>query len=415
MSVARALWSRRRDHPWLVGLAILTAVVLGAWHVVDFYLRTHGWTTPMGFNDFGAYSGAVHRWTVGEPLSVPTDSGGYHGTYLYPPITVLVFYPFATLGFQPGAVVLGGLSLILLWVGLEAVATSLGAEFAVWERLALLVMLAGFQPALRDFKWAQISTLVAAGLCFACYTQELGADSSPRSAAFQYASGALTTLSSAFKLFVATAGAHLLRDRRRLLGALATAGLLGILSVAIFGLDAHRTYLDVLAWGKGWAASKPPAYWDLTAAYHPLHVAGDLALPLRAAGVLGVIALSLAARRATVAPARWATFALGVAAVPVLAPQAALNDLVVVVLPAVVLVAHELEHPRGVPWLPILSVLLVHVQPTVLHLLLREPGLGGLSGAVAWLQPAAWGTLLLLGLAARRVAEHARGPAWVPG
>jgi hypothetical protein len=413
MGAAHRLWRLRRERPLFVGLTALTAAVLLGWPVVDAALRTAGLTTPIGFNDFGVYAGAVDRWTGGQVLYTQTEAGGYHGSYLYPPVTVLAFYPFATLGFKTGAVVLGGLSVVVLWVGLEAVASALGSDLRLWERFVLLGMLVGFQPVLRDFKWAQISTGLTALLCFAFYAQERGATDAGR-AGFRYASGALTTVASAFKLFFAPAGAHLLRDRRRFAGAIATAAVLGALSLALFGLEVHRTYLDVLLWGKGWGTAKPPALWDLTSAYRPLSVAGDLGLWLRALGVLGVIALTLATRNVDSASARQASFALGVAAVPILAPRAALHDLVVVVLPAVILLSLELDRPDGRPWLPVLAVLLVHLQTVGLQVLVKHPEIlpvgQVLSGYAAWLQPALWGTAILAGLATVRVADHASLP-----
>lgn len=412
----RRLWSLRTKHPVFVGLFTLTVIVLAVWPLADFYLRQAGIGIPFGFNDFGAYLQALGRWSGGESIYAQTDAGGYHGSYLYPPITLLTFYPFATFEFKTGAIIFGGLSLILLWLGLEAVARSLGYEPRFWERLVALFALFGFQPALRDFKWAQISTLLAGLLCFAFYTQELGERAESPNPWFSYASGALTTLASAFKLFVATSGAHLLRDRRRFTGAMVTAGALLVGSFAIFGMGAHETYIDVLMWGKGWGA-RPPYLWDTSAAYRPLYVLGPLTLPVKALGVLGVIAVTLAARTDETAAARHATFALGVAAIPVLAPQVDAHDLVLTLLPALILLAIELDRPSGYPSLPVLSVLLIHLHRYGVELAVNPPA--GLplrefvKSNAAWFQPGMWGTFLLVGLAAYRVAEHASMPDWL--
>jgi alpha-1,2-mannosyltransferase len=406
------LWSLRDDHPAFVVVFTATVGVLVVWPVVDFYLRLAGIGIPFGFNDFGAYSIALDKWAESGTIYSQAEDGGFHGSYLYPPVTLLTFYPFDTFEFTTGAILFNALELALLWVGLEASARVLGYEPRIHERLVALVALFGFQPALRDFKWAQISTLLAALLCFAFYTAELGEDE--RSRWHDYASGALTTLASAFKLFFATSGAHLLRDRRRLLGALTTAGVLLVASVAIFGLDVHRTYLDVLMWGKGWGDTRPPAFWDVTAAYRPFAALGSLNLPVKIVGVLGVIALSLAARGDDATTARRGTFALGVAAVPLLAPQADSHDLVILLLPALVLLAIEFDQPDGYPVLPVLAVLLVHLHRYVLEVIVAPPAwvpLGSLLQTnAALLQPGVWGTLLLGGLAAYRVSEHATLP-----
>lgn len=404
----------RAEYPAFVALSAVTVAVLLVWPVADFYLRQMEITTQFWFADFRVYSGAVDRWAAGDPLYVRDESGGYFLSYLYPPVTVLLFYPFATFEFPTGAILFSAASLVLLWVGLEAVASVLGYDLRPWERLALLVALFGFQPAARDFKWAQVSTLLTALLCFAFYAQELGERGGPRRRLYRYASGALTTVGSSFKIYFATSGAHLLRDRSRFVGATVTAGALLAVSVAVMGVDAHRSYLDVLRWGKGWGDARPPSVWDTSAAYKPLYVLGELATPVRVLGLLGVVGLTLATRDVETAPARRATFALGVAAVPLFAPRADTHDLVVALLPAVVLLALELDRPRGYPSLPVLSVLLFHLHRYVVEVAVNPPAWLPVARLVrehaAWFQPGMYATVLLVGLAAYRVAEHV--PVW---
>lgn len=428
MSFVRRLWALRRDRPLFLVVALLTVGVLLVWPVVDFYLRQLGLATPYGFNDWGAYTGAIARWSQGQPIYVETDAGGFHGSYLYPPVTLLVFYPFATLNFYAGAALFGTLAIVLLLFGLELVARTAGYEPRVADRLLGLVALFGFQPAARNFKWAQIATMLAGFLCLAYYAQERAAGVDPLYAGgrtggggsgagrtvHRLASGALTTVGSAFKLFFATAGAHLLRDGRRLTGALVTAAVLLAISVIVFGVDAHLTYLEVLQWGKGWSDPRPPGTWDVTASFYPFAILGSLALPAKLLLIASVIGLALAARHDHSAVARRATFALGVAAIPLAAPKLASHDLVVVLLPALVLLGLELERPGGHPTLPVLGVLLVHLHSIGLVLLLDPPGwlaVGGLLTDLApLLQPGLWGTGLLFGLAVYRVGQCARLP-----
>lgn len=398
------------DRPGFVFLAGLTVVILVIWPAVDVYLRSIEVGIPFGYNDYGVYSTTLDRWLDGGSLYVRDDGGGFHGSYLYPPVTILLFYPFSFFDFHTAAILFGGISLLLLWVGLEAVARGLGYQLLIGERLVLLVALFGFHPALRDFKWAQLSTLLTALLCFAFYAQELGGADDRRGRVYRLTSGVMTTLGSAFKLFFATAGAHLLRDRDRLAGALGAAGLLLGLSIGIFGIETHRMYLEVLLWGKGWGPTRATYLWDTTAAYRPLHIVGRLALPLRVVGVFAVIGLTLAARHSDAPNARHATFALGVAAVPLLAPRADAHDLVVMLLPAVILLADELRRADGYPAIPVLTVLLFHLHRYGVELAVNPPSWLPASGFVSahapWFQPGLWATFLLVGLAAYRVAEH---------
>jgi hypothetical protein len=214
------------------------------------------------------------------------------------------------------------------------------------------------------------------------------------------------------KLHYAPSGAHLLRDRRRLLGALATAAVVVVTSVAVFGVQVHLNYLDVLTWGKGWGTSaRSPELW-MPAYYRPLYVLGSLSLPVRVLGILAVIAVSLAARGATDPTTRWATFALGVATVPILAPKAYTQDLVILLLPTVILLGLELRREGGRPWIPVLALLFVHTHSFGLWLLVHPPswlpGGAALTDVAGWLQPGLWGTLLLVGLAGTHVARATR-------
>ncbi|MFC7059719.1 glycosyltransferase family 87 protein [Halovenus salina] len=409
MSLSRELWKRRHEQPLFVALCVLTVAVVVVWPVVDALLARYDvvHVADYGFNDFGAYSGAVDNWLSGDgPIYTRAEDGGFHGSYLYPPYALPLFYPFAKLGFEAGPVLFGVFSLFLLYVGVEAVVEELGYGLTVPERVVLLFGLFGFHPALWDFKWGQVSTLLAAFLCFAFYTHERGQRGHAGSA---YLSGLFTALAGGVKLFYATAGAHMLRNSRRFVGGVLTGVGLLASSVVVFGLDTHELYLEVLTWGKGWGTDQlPPAEWQ-TAYYRPLYLVDQtvdgigLSLPNQwiplaiAGGVLGVIGLTLRHRHNPGASVL--TFALGVAVIPLFAPRAYTHDLVVLLLPAILLLSGELDRADGLPWIPVLAVLLVHFQTygtrAAIHL--------SDSSQAVMLQPGVYGTFLLVGLAAGRL------------
>lgn len=430
MSLAGKLWDLRRDRPGFVFLSLLTVSAMVVWPAVDAWLRQieaiH--VAPYGFNDFTAYGFAVESWLAGEPIYIEQEDGGYHGSYLYPPVVLPVFYPFTRLGFGPGAVVFGLFSIFLLWVAIEGIVETFGYRLSVPERIVSIFALFGFHPILWDFKWGQVSTLLAAILCFAFYAHERGrqpskqaSQSDPRrvrtGTRLQYISGILTTLGSSFKLFYAPAGAHLLRSKDRFVPAVVTGVVLIALSLLVFGVSTNRTYLDVLAWGKGWGTEQFAPVQRQVAYYRPLYLVDQfvatfgIQLPsvwvivATVLGVLGVTWVSLAARDEPAAARP--TFALGVAVIPLFAPRAYTHDLIVLLLPAIILLAVELERDDGLPWVPVLAVLLVHVHSVgtgvTIHLL-------GRADAV-FVQPGVYGTFLLVGLAAVRVAEHTGAPA----
>ncbi len=419
MSLLARLWARRREHPRLLAAALLLGVFLAAYPFLDLWLREIGLASPFRFRDFGAYGGAVERWQAGEAVYERNENGGYHGTYLYPPLTLWLFHPFAEgFAFREGAIAWQVVSVVLLWVGLDGLASALGARLAWWERGLLLPALLGFHPLLLSVKLGQTAAFQAALLCFAFVGLVRGHGDRRfgrlPSGVASLASGALTALVGFVKLPYATAGAHLLRDRDRLVGAVLGGGLLVGLSVASFGLDANLTYLDVLAWGAAQGSgTRPPTLW-LPPYYRPLSW-----LPMATLVRVGLVAL-VAGGAALAVDARREAFALGVAGVPLLAPKTYTYYLVALVPAAVVLVAVELDRAdgRGRPTLPVLGVFLAGCHAYGLKLIVdvlpgAVPGFAALSPLYPALQPGLWGNLLVFGLALARVLEDVPVSGWV--
>lgn len=420
VSLLARLWGRRHDHPRLVVAVLLLGGLLFVYPFLDYWLRDIGIASPFRFVDFGAYAGAVNRATAGGRIYVPNENGGYHGTFLYPPFAVWLFQPFADpFGFREGALAWQAVSVALLWVGLDGLASSLGARMAWWERGLLLPVLVGFHPLLLSVKLAQTAAFQTALLCLAFVGLVRGSDGRltgrlpDRTASL--ASGAGTAIVGLFKLPYATAGAHLLDDRDRLAGAVLGGGLLLCLSISAFGLDAHLQYLDVLAWGAAQGGgTRPPTLW-LPPYYRPLSW-----LPLATVVRIGLIVL--VAGCATLATdSHREVFALGVAGVPLLAPKTYTYYLVALLPAAVVLVAVELERAdgRGRPALPAFGVLFAATHAYGLKLVVDVlpdvvPGFAALEPLYFLLQPGLWGNLLVFGLALVRSAERVSLPARIP-
>jgi hypothetical protein len=418
VSLLARLWRRRHDHPRLVAVAVLLGTLLVAYPFVDCWLRSVGIASPFRFVDFGAYSAAVNRGTAGEQIYVRNEEGGYHGTFLYPPFTLWLFRPFADpFAFHEGAIAWQVVSVVILWVGLDGLASSLGARLAWWERGLGLWALIGFHPLLLSVKLAQTAAFQTAMLCLAFVGLVKGSDGRLTgrlpSRLASLASGALTALVGLFKLPYATAGAHLLSDRDRLAGAVLGGGLLLCLSVSAFGLDAHLRYLDVLAWGAAQGGdTRPPTLW-LPPYYRPLSW-----LPLATGVRVGLVAL-VAGVAALAIDARREVFALGVAGVPLLAPKTYTYYLVALVPAAVVLVAVELDRADGRPALPVLGVFLAGCHAYGLKLIVDilpsvTPGFAALEPLYPALQPGLWGNLLVFGLALVRVLEGIPVSGWIP-
>lgn len=415
-SLVQRLFRHRADRPWFVACAVVVGTVLLSYPFVDWALRLADVAAPFQYWDFGAYTGALDRWRAGDPLYVRNDEGGYSGGYLYPPVFLLVVWPFDLLSFATGAALWEFCSAVFLWVSLQLLARTLGVRLRLWERGLALWALVGFHPLLFSVKQGQVSAFLAGLVTLSLVCLLAGRATRP---AFSSASGACTALVGWVKLVYAPIGAHLLTDRRRFLGAVGAG--IGVLcvSVAVFGVDAHLHYLDVLRWGKP-DAPRSPLLW-MAPYYRPFYAFGSLGISLRLLGCLAVVGLVLAAR----SEARDAeTFALGVAAMPLLAPEAYTYYLTALVPAALVMVSVELDRD-GRPALPLVALGLLHVHSFGLRLAVWAlPPLVPFGDAavpvfdatvvnvvVSLAQPGVWGALLLGLLAATRVAAAASWPA----
>lgn len=424
MSLSRRLWARRRERPALVAVAGLLVASLLAYPAIDWWLRaTFEFASDFRFGDFGVYTGAVDRWQDGESLYRRTDEGGFWGSYLYPPVVVLLFWPFeALLSFRDGATTWLLASGVFCWSGLQALIAALGYDLRWYERVGLAALLAGFHPAVLTAKLGQTALFMSGLLSFSAAAlvrddrapvngpdarvrgDDTG-ESRVRSSPWALASGAATAVVGVVKFAYAPVGAHLLHDRRRLVGALLVVPPVVWLSIRFFGVEAHLTYLDVLRWGvsQGGDGARSPTLW-LAPYYKPLAW-----LPGAQAVRVGV---SLAvAGLAVLAPprARRTAFALGVAVFPLVTPQTYTYYFVALLPVAVILLAGELERD-GYPELVLTGVFSLHFHAHGLRFLVvtvpeAVPAFEVLRPVYLLLQPGLWGNVLLAGLAAVRVVQ----------
>ncbi|MFB6296631.1 MAG: glycosyltransferase 87 family protein [Halobacteriales archaeon] len=435
MAALDRLWSLRRERPVFVAASLGLLAFYAVYPFVDAWLRSIGVAPAFAFWDFGAYGGGVNRWLDGAPIYQQNADGGYHQSFLYPPVVLLVFVPFLRVlpgllgwldGLLGGVVLLGpvvgalasvrpavlwiGTSALLLWVALLLVVRELGLGLSTRERLFLLWLLLGFQPLLLAVKMGQMAPFLV-GLLSLSFVGILRGEEKwtgnrdGRLAAF--ASGAATAVVGITKLTYAFAGAHLLADRDRMTGAVATGIALLAVSLLVFGVDIHVTYLDVLAWGIGQGSSaRTPALW-LAPYYKPLFwIPGSLAVRILAALLVSIGAV-LAARDAI-----REVFALGVAAIPLFSPLTYTYYLVALLPAVVVLLAGELDRD-GRPALLLAGLFLASIHSYGLKFVVDVlPELLGLGSALRpvypLLQPGLWGNAIIVGIAAVRVAQAAR-------
>lgn len=392
------------ERPAFTGLAVAFACFLLAYPALDAWLRALDIAPPFVFWDFGAYGGAVERWLANEQIYERNADGGFFGTYLYPPIVLVLFRPFAQMPY--GALAWAVSSLLFLWAGLVAVVQTLTRRLSWPERALGLWLLVGFQPVLLNFKMGQTGAFMAGLLCLAFVAMERGDE---RRGA-RLASGATTGVVGVVKFAYAPVGAHLLADRDRFVAAVAAGLGVVALSLLLFGLPIHQRYLEVLAWGVGQGeVARSPALWQAPY-FKPLGALGAGALWLRVAGSAVVAGYALLARDAD-----REVFALGVAAFPLLTPLGYTYYLVALLPAAAILVHGEFVHD-GRPVVPLLGLVFASLHSYGTFGVTRS-----LPEVVPWLveafpdvyfylQPGLWGCLLLAGTALVRVAERVEVP-----
>lgn len=415
MSSLDELWALRNKRPLFVAVTVTTLVILFVYPAVDWWLRSIDIASEFAYGDFGAYRGAVSRWQEGTELYRRADDGGFHGTFLYPPVVIILFVPFKGMDFAHAVMAWNLFSLGLLWIGMQLLITALEHKLQIYERIVLLWGLVGFHPLLLSMKLGQMAPFLAAFLCFSAVALIHGEDGGRE---FRYLSGICTAIVGVIKLSYAPVGAHLLHNRDRLLGAVGVGVVLVAVSLLVFGIDAHRTYLEVLKWGFNRGAdSRPPTLW-LPPYYRPLHwLPNSQWLRIGASVVVAGSALFAANSDAKT------VFALGVSAFPLLTPHA-YTYYFVALLPAVmILLAVEFDR-NGYMIIPVVGLLLVHLHAHGLKFVIDSlPALFPEIEFFApyWLlQPGLWGNLLLVGLAFSRIAQgsiwpavQSSGPEWV--
>lgn len=409
MSVSQRIHALAEEEPRLCLVAVLTGLSLVTFPLVAALVQLDGGPFRFGGVDFKAYYLAGLRLRVGLPLyesgalveQVPAPRAT---EYLYPPVVALPFAALTLLPPLPARVLWVGGQLLFLWGSVLLLCRGFGVQLSRAESVLVGIALVGFQPV---FFLARIGNVSAAMAGLFCLSAAVTVGPAAVAPDRPYLAGALATLAVLPKPFAAPGGAHLLGDRRRLAGATATGVALVGLGLLLFGVDAHRAYLDVLLAGKGWGETDPSQLPEHARPYYRFPGVAPVARGL----VLGVAvaAASLAARLGADARA----FAIGSVAIPLVTPTA--NTLTLVLAVPGLVVALLLEaREGGRPAVVLASVFAIHwsvylARTVYVYGPTKLPGLPWRTvESVFLVQPATVGLLAVFGLCVSRVVARTR-------
>ncbi|MFB6269153.1 MAG: glycosyltransferase family 87 protein [Halobacterium sp.] len=197
-------------------------------------------TTPLAW-DFRAYRHAAVLAAAGDPFVGAWAPVG-HGQWVYPPVVVLGFLPYAALPVWPAFVVQVGVgvaaSLVVAGVTVTAIERETG-RLPCRDRAAVTAFFLASTYSAAVFGQGQVDPVVVLALAAAVCWVHTG-----RSTAAGVAAGAAALV----KLFPVVVGVYFLRVRAYRAVAAATAtGVAGLaVGVFAFGVDAHRRYLHLI-------------------------------------------------------------------------------------------------------------------------------------------------------------------------
>ena len=324
--------------------------------------------------DFIAYVEAAEAVLEGESFVgyEPIEAGG---EYVYPPIVIFAFIPYAFIGDWEVAFIIHSIVNLGALAILAALTISELRRLDVsLERLDRALIVAFFLVSLYplvNIGLGQIDPVIALLIAFVFIGSEAGHD--------RLTGGALS-IAAIVKLFPLSFGLWLLFQRRfksiLFAAILFVAGVIS--SLIIFGIGTNRTYLEVIilersrlrAFADGMVS---PDFFSVTlirpiSAIFPM-IPPILYLGISLAVVLPIIAYSY--RRTLSHRDRHMAFLLTVLGLLIALPSSNLNHLLYIYMPVIVLL-FSLTSGRARRWLAIgLGIILVPLQPAIIKGLLE--------------------------------------------
>lgn len=395
----------------LVRWALVFVIFLG---LVRISLRLIVSDPHLLFNDFGVfYQAAEHVLDGQSPFTAGySNIPNTASRWLYLPIFTVLFIPFVIFPYTVAAVLWTMLSASILFISATWLANNIFNDLTLSEKLLIGVAILMFPPILSALFNGQVTPIITALLCI--YAGSIYLDDENT-----VVTGGTAAVAGILKPTYMPVGASLLRDYKRLIGAVIVGIILILTGLIVFGIEQHTTFIEILQDGKGWGeeAYLAPAEWRSNSTFMPWYYLFPYKLNIVAN--LSIVLLTIFATLRTIRDRRQETevyvLALGLMSVPLAHPTPSIMDLSTAVPAIGVLVTAESRRSDGTPALPIFGALLITIHPFVVEFLAGHLTRGiPIVGAVAetflpilpFLSPAVWGSFILFGLTVYRLQSR---------
>lgn len=364
-------------------------------------LKLSGIADGTNFYDFGAYYNAAERVVHGYPLydwstsySGVTSLPNSPNRYLYAPLVSLLFVPFASLPFETAALAWSAVSITVYLTGITVFVKSLTISVSRKVWVVIYTGALGFGPFVITFIAGQVTGILAGILCLvgAGYIQQKREDRIP---------SILTIIPVVFKAYYAPTGAPLLRDRRRLLTAIATGTCMILGGVLLFDIQTTIDYFTVLAGGKGWgSAADPPITWNIND-FLPFYYLDNIGYIVRALFLATIATIAYQSRDYEFDHVDLYIYSFGLLGVILGSPVFSTPNLTITIPVILFLLVTTIHDRPGVFASTLIATVLIHAHPYtnefLSSILLPKLGAGAFANVILpVVQPAVWGTFLLL-------------------
>lgn len=392
----------------------LSSKVIAAAVASSLILYAIGWTgswllgiSGPSFHDFSTYYMAADRIlngqfvytdpaTIPNPQSVPSD---FVPLYVYPPPFALLFIPLALLNFWVASWMYLICVSVLFAAATRLLLRNLDRSPSKSETAFITVAIIGFFPFKQWAYMGQVTLLLTAALTVsaALLYQDRRRDVRYRDTFI----GVCAALAVYVKPYYAPTGAHLFRTRRLVAAGVTMIGL-SVIGFFLMGIDATQAYVDILL-------SNPVRQFEWNGGpYNPLYALGAFEWAVRIPFLLAAATLAFLGTRLTQNGLDPYLFCFGVGTMLVAAPGVKFYTLVALVPTYIVLVHEELARVDGLPTLVFVSIGLVQAHRYVIKYGFEIAALHDVSWLPTLLpivQPALWGSLIVVGLSAGRIIQ----------